>query len=109
MKLFGNRSGAPDPREGAPLRLTFRTMRALAVIGADPGLDNRQISERTGIMDEGQISRLLRRLSRQGLIEDTSAGLGEPVGNTWRLTAQGRLLEQRFESSPIASTAAGRA
>jgi hypothetical protein len=73
--------------------MTYRTGRVLAAIaelggrGSDPS--NREVADAAGVLDEGQISKLLKRLEGLGLIENT--GEGQPMGkaNAWRLTAWG--------------------
>lgn len=77
-----------------PVRATYRTTRVLSAIGTSPGLNNREIAEAAGLTDEGQTSKLLRRLEDRGLIQNF--GLGQPYGgaNAWRLTAYGeRVLD----------------
>jgi AcrR family transcriptional regulator len=82
-----------DPLESVPMRLTYRTSRVLAGVaelnerGADPS--NRQVAEHAGIPDAGQVSKLLRRLERLGLLANGGPGhlKGEP--NAWRLTPAG--------------------
>jgi AcrR family transcriptional regulator len=70
------------------MRLTYRTVRCLLFIGAHPGSSNREIAQGAGIADEGQASKLLRRLTRVGLVANTKAdGLGHP--NHWVLTPHG--------------------
>jgi AcrR family transcriptional regulator len=82
-----------DPLADVPMRLTYRTLRALSAIGEQPGVSNREASLAAGVFDQGQISKLLGRLERLGLIENTAAGRdrqhpsGEP--NAWRLTELG--------------------
>lgn len=89
-----------DPPDETPLRLTYRTMRTIEVIGGQPGLSNSQLSERVGIVDQGQISKLLARLARRGLIENTGDGHGGPgAGNAWQLTAEGELFKRRIDAS----------
>jgi AcrR family transcriptional regulator len=86
-----------NPLEGLPLRVTYRTARALECIAGRPGLSNRAVADCVGISDRGQISRLLARLERLGLTaNDTDDGhlRGEP--NSWRLTPMGRQLAQRL-------------
>jgi AcrR family transcriptional regulator len=86
-----------DPLKGLPLRLTYRTARAVECIAEQPGLSNRAVAECVGISDRGQISRLLARLERLGLTaNDTSDGhqRGEP--NAWRLTPAGWQVAQRL-------------
>ena len=76
------------------MRLTHRTVRVLATIAAQPGLSNRQISQRAGITDQGQISRLLSRLARLQLIENTGQGQRKGSANAWRLTRHGETVER---------------
>jgi AcrR family transcriptional regulator len=78
-----------SPRE-IPMRVTFRTAQVLDAIARLPGGSNREVGARAGIVDPGQISKLLARLARLGLIENGGGGhtTGEP--NAWSLTATGR-------------------
>lgn len=82
------------------MRMTYRTLRVLTAIEAQAGLSNCEVAERAGISDQGQISRLLARLGRLGLIENT--GQGQPRGgaNAWRLTREGRRLQLATGRSP---------
>ncbi len=84
------RSAAPSrPSEKRAPRATYRTARVLRAIGRAPHSNNREIAAAAGLGDEGQTSKLLSRLHRQGLIENV--GLGQAYGepNAWLLTAQG--------------------
>lgn len=56
------------------MRLTHRTVRVLMVIAERPGASNREVAERSGISDQGQISKLLTRLARLKLVENTGEG-----------------------------------
>ncbi|HUA75035.1 MAG TPA: helix-turn-helix domain-containing protein [Solirubrobacteraceae bacterium] len=85
--------------EGTSVRLTYRTMCALAAIAGRPGMSNSEIRERVGITDPGQISKLLSRLARHGLIENTGAGPSRGMSNAWQLTPAGRRLERRVSKS----------
>lgn len=78
-----------DPLDGLDMRLTYRTLRVLYAISSQPGASNRQVGEAAGVHDQGQISKLLARLERLGLIHN--AGHGQPRGerNAWTLTARG--------------------
>jgi DNA-binding MarR family transcriptional regulator len=71
------------------MRLTYRTARVLEGIAEHPGASNRQVSEYGGIEDQGQVSKLLRRLASLGLLSNAGGGhlSGEP--NEWTLTAKG--------------------
>ena len=92
MELGGER----DPLAGTGMRLTYRTARVLACIAGEPGASNRVVAEHAGVADPGQISKLLRRLERLGLLVNTGGGhlSGEP--NAWRLTVQGRQVAGRL-------------
>lgn len=84
-----------DPLEGVPMRLTYRTTRVLEGVGAHPGASNRQVAENAGIGDQGQVSKLLRRLQRLGLLTNQGEGAhakGEP--NAWMLTPRGEQFTQ---------------
>jgi len=71
------------------MRLTHRTVRVLMVIAERPGASNREIAERSGIIDQGQISKLLARLARLQLIENTGDGQEKGASNAWRLSSRG--------------------
>ncbi len=86
----GRRAGpGGDLLEGLPMRLTYRTLRVLECASASPGLSNRALATAAGIADQGQVSKLLARLERLGLLANDGAGhlKGEP--NAWKLTADG--------------------
>jgi DNA-binding IclR family transcriptional regulator len=61
---------------------------ALAAVGGRPGLNNREVSEIIGLSDQSQISRMMKRLCEQGLIENTLAHTKRQA-RAWRLTADG--------------------
>jgi AcrR family transcriptional regulator len=88
------RRTAHDPLRNLPSRLTFRTARVLDGIAESPGACNRAIAEHAGIPDAGQISKLLARLERHGLIENGSEGHAKGRPNAWSLTATGRQVAQ---------------
>lgn len=81
-----------DPLAGLGMRLTYRTLEVLAVIDAEPGLSNCEVSERAGVKDQGQISKLLARLVGHGLTENTGAGQPRGEPNAWVLTLKGAEL-----------------
>lgn|GEM_PF-5655400 len=60
--------------------------------GAYPS--NREVGAVAGMRDQGQISRLLNRLCKLGLIENCPTGRvrGEP--NAWMLTTKGQAIER---------------
>ncbi|MFZ1154496.1 MAG: helix-turn-helix domain-containing protein, partial [Solirubrobacteraceae bacterium] len=80
---------ASDPFRGLPIRITFRTVRVLATIGEQPSASNREIGQGAGVTDQGQMSKLLRRLENAGLIENHGEGQARGEPNAWRLTGQG--------------------
>lgn len=71
------------------MRPTYRTMCVLAAIADQPGASNREVAAAAGIRDEGQASRLLKRLAGLGLIENTGPGHLSGGPNAWVLTARG--------------------
>jgi AcrR family transcriptional regulator len=86
--------GEGDPLLGVSMRLTYRTARVLQVIAEHPGVSNRTVAEHAGVTDQGQISKLLARLERFGLTENTGDGHAKGEPNVWRLTTKGSQLEQ---------------
>jgi AcrR family transcriptional regulator len=99
---------AADPLEGVPMRLTYRTSRVLEGVaelaGRGSAPSNREVGDYAGIQDPGQVSKLLRRLERLGLLANSGAGHSKGEPNAWRLTDQGELVARsirahsRFES-----------
>jgi AcrR family transcriptional regulator len=83
-----------DPLRGIEMRLTYRTLRVLCAIAAEPGASNRRVASAAEVQDQGQISKLLTRLERFGLIHNSGEGQlkGEP--NAWALTVRGMEVEQ---------------
>lgn len=71
--------------------MTYRTLRVLEAIADRPGASNREVSERAGIVDQGQASKLLGRLERRGLVERLGASRARGAPNAWGLTAEGEL------------------
>ncbi len=88
-----------DPLQGLDMRLTYRTVRVLLAIGGEPGASNRHIADTAGIVDQGQTSKLLRRLQHLGLIENAApedGQRGEP--NSWWLTSRGEQLRRTIDA-----------
>jgi AcrR family transcriptional regulator len=83
-----------DPFRDLPIRLTYRTARALSAIAADPGSSSRHVADVAGISDVGQTSKLLKRLERHGLIEDTGVGPAKGLPRAWSLTERGESVLQ---------------
>jgi hypothetical protein len=87
-------SEGEDALEGLDMRLTYRTMRVLSFIAEHPGASNREIAKGSGVLDQGQISRLLTRLARLGLAENLGRRPEHVAMNAWRLTPRGAHLER---------------
>ena len=87
-------STSKDPLGGLDIRLTYRTVRVLTAISEHPGASNREIAARSGISDQGQISKLLTRLAALNLIENRGIGREHGGANAWRLTVLGTRLER---------------
>jgi AcrR family transcriptional regulator len=83
-----------DPLDGLKMRLTYRTVRVLMVVAEAPGASNREIAEGSGIADQGQISKLLNRLARLELVENTGDGQEKGAANAWHLTPRGEAVER---------------
>jgi AcrR family transcriptional regulator len=83
-----------DPLRDLEMRLTYRTVRVLLAIAANPGASNRQVGVAAGIDDQGQISKLLARLEKLGLVHNSGAGQVRGAPNAWLLTTRGAEVEQ---------------
>jgi AcrR family transcriptional regulator/DNA-binding MarR family transcriptional regulator len=85
-----------DPLRDLPMRLTYRTARVLQAAGEHPGASNRRIGEHAEIYDQGQISKLLGRLERIGLLVNTGVGHTKGEPNAWRLTPLGERVTRQL-------------
>ena len=83
-----------DPLRDLQMRLTYRTVRVLVAISTKPGASNREVGAGAGIDDQGQISKLLSRLDKLGLVENGQAGQVRGAPNAWSLTKKGFEVEQ---------------
>ncbi|HTA98587.1 MAG TPA: MarR family transcriptional regulator [Solirubrobacteraceae bacterium] len=88
------RGAGGDPLRDLEMRLTYRTARALLAIAANPGASNRQVGAAAGIDDQGQISKLLARLEKLGLVRNNGVGQVRGAPNAWLLTKKGAEVEQ---------------
>jgi AcrR family transcriptional regulator len=82
-----------NPLQDTHMRLTYRTMRVLSSVATQPGSSNRQIAYAAGIDDQGQISKLLTRLHRLGLIQKTGTNGMQGTPNAWTLTTKGTQIQ----------------
>lgn len=90
--------GPNDPFKDLPIRFTYRTALVLATIATEGGRgsypSNRHIADAAGIADDGQTSRLLRRLQGAGLIENHGNGHAKGEANAWVLTERGQAVQE---------------
>ncbi len=95
----GADNGGVFPFRDLGLRVTYRTLVVLEAASSNPGASNRQLGDVAGVSDQGQMSKLLARLQRAGLLTNDGAGhvKGEP--NAWHLTSQGRAVVDAIEPS----------
>jgi AcrR family transcriptional regulator len=99
------RSTHGDPLAEVPMRLTYRTARVLQDVADHPGSSNRQIAERVEIHDQGQVSKLLARLQRIGLLTNAANGApakGDP--NAWLLTDSGEQVTSTIRAHSASKT-----
>jgi AcrR family transcriptional regulator len=89
-----------DPLRDVPVRLTYRTARVLEGVAEYPGVSNRMIADYAGVADQGQISKLLARLERVGLVANTGEGHTKGEPNAWRLTVKGEQVAQSIRIYP---------
>ncbi len=94
------REPSGDPLAGLNMRLTYRTLVVLSTIATNPGASNRQIADHAGIHDQGQISKLLTRLQKLGLIHNTGAGQSQGEPNAWTLTPRGTDVQHALTTAP---------
>jgi AcrR family transcriptional regulator len=95
-----------------PIRATRRTTLVLRAIAQAPYSNNREVALAAGLNDEGQTSKLLARLERNGVIENVGVGPARGEPNAWLLTPCGRraveILSHSFaEHASRPSTHAG--
>ncbi|HEY2283021.1 MAG TPA: TetR/AcrR family transcriptional regulator [Solirubrobacteraceae bacterium] len=90
----GSSPPRPNPLRELDMRLTYRTVLVLVSIAEHPGASNRRIGEHAGVHDQGQISKLLGRLHRLGLIDNTGEGHTKGGPNEWVLTSTGRDVQR---------------
>ncbi len=101
-----------DPLGGVAMRLTYRTARVLEGIaelgGRGSSPSNREVGERAGITDPGQVSKLLARLERLGLLANTGPGRVKGEPNAWSLTAKGEMVAGNIRMhAPVDESCAG--
>jgi AcrR family transcriptional regulator/DNA-binding MarR family transcriptional regulator len=85
---LSRRAGVASPVD---YRLTVRTQMAMAAVAGRPGLSNLEVSEVIGVADQSQISRMMKRLQDQGLVENAQAHTKRQA-RAWRLTPDGEAV-----------------
>jgi hypothetical protein len=88
-----------------PVRATHRTRLVLSAIARAPYSNNREVAQAAGLVDEGQASKLLARLERQGVIENVGLGSARGEPNAWLLTASGRRTVELLAGSDAGKAA----
>jgi AcrR family transcriptional regulator len=83
------RATSGDPLRDVGMRLTYRTARVLQSVAANPGSSNREIGVGAEMDDQGQISKLLARLQRLDLVQNTRSVSARGAPNAWGLTESG--------------------
>jgi DNA-binding IclR family transcriptional regulator len=81
-------------------RLNHRAVSVLTLIAAEPGLNSRELASRNGAKDEGQMSRLLSRLERLGLVENTREAQRRGDVKAWQLTIAPEDLQAAISYEP---------
>jgi AcrR family transcriptional regulator len=87
-----------DPFKETGIRLTYRTVRVLMAIADAPRASNRTVGNCAGVTDQGQISKLLSRLQRMGLVSNTGLRSGQGAPNAWSLTAKGQQVAHSIDA-----------
>ena len=92
----GGRYLALDPEQprASSLRMTYRTALVLEAIAQAPGISNLGVARHAQVNDQGQISKLLSRLERHGLVQNIGRGQTQGAPNEWRLTPAGQQIQQ---------------
>jgi AcrR family transcriptional regulator/DNA-binding MarR family transcriptional regulator len=94
---------ASNPLRELEMRLTYRTVRVLMAVAVSPGASNRMVADRAGVGDQGQISKLLSRLEKLGLVSNTRLGPGRGAPNAWSLTEHGEEVHRAIAATaPVA-------
>jgi AcrR family transcriptional regulator len=95
-QLVASSPGGPSTKPPSNIRMTYRTLRVLTALVKNPGASNREVAEGASIKDQGQISKILRRMADQGLVRNEGEHRnGAP--KRWYLTDPGQALQRRGE------------
>ncbi|MFZ1155136.1 MAG: TetR/AcrR family transcriptional regulator [Solirubrobacteraceae bacterium] len=99
-RQLASRANTGDPLRDVGMRLTYRTVRVLMTVAAKPGASNREVGIGAGIEDQGQISKLLARLQRLELIQNTRPAPARGAPNAWGLTERGWNVQHAIAGQP---------
>jgi AcrR family transcriptional regulator len=77
----------------------YRARSCVTFIAANPGTSNKAIAAGVGMPHLGQVSELLARLARSGLLHKHTGGAGR--SNAWWLTPHGEQLSQAPQRAPV--------
>lgn len=91
----------PDPLRDPPLRMTYRSALVLEAIAQAPGVSNLGVARHAQVKDQGQISKLLARLERGGLVQNSGRRRGKGAPNEWRLTPAGQEVERSIRDHQV--------
>jgi DNA-binding MarR family transcriptional regulator len=96
------RSTNPDRLDllaGLSMRVTYRTLLVLRAVSETPGVSNRGVGDAAGVTDQGQISKLLSRLQKLGLVKNATPGQPSGGPNEWHLTSRGEEMQQALQTT----------
>jgi AcrR family transcriptional regulator len=100
-------AASPDPLRGLDMRLTYRTLRVMLAIaelgGRGSAPSSREVADAAGISDQGQISKLLRRLEHLELIANGQQHRGRGASNAWSLTPKGEEVQLAIRAQTTGS------
>jgi hypothetical protein len=80
----------------------YRARSCVIYIASNPGASNKQIAAGIDVPHLGQVSELLARLVRSGLLRKHAGGAGRP--NQWWLTPQGEQIAQALATRRLSYT-----
>jgi DNA-binding MarR family transcriptional regulator len=83
-----------NPLHDLGMRLTYRTIRVLFAVAAQPGASNRELGIAAEVGDQGQMSKLLTRVEKLGLVQNTGPGHARGAANAWSLTERGAAVQR---------------
>lgn len=103
--MLSRRNAAPRPPAGVSIEMpeglldprAYRARQCLLYLSRSPGASNRGVASAIGVLSHTQISTLLARLARSGLVDKRAGRPGHP--NAWWLTPYGTQITDVLASS----------